>query len=75
MNQFNNEIKRLLDTKTKLTPYDLDILWSLYYATGDMKYPNRVKMVADTITPSDFPTCSAAKWSYNSHINQGLLDL
>lgn len=75
MSQFHKEIARLLDHKSVLYPCDLDNLWSLYYATGDMKYPNRVKIVAEKTSPADTTTQAAAKWSYNSHVEQGLLSM
>jgi len=67
------EVDRLLDPRNILTTLDLDILWILYYATGNNTFTNRVKsVVCDEL--QYVLVRSAANWSYNSHVNQGLLD-
>jgi len=74
MNSHRQEVARLLDFKSELDATDLDKLWILYYATGDIKYSDRVKAAFDGRSYSDFPIHLAAKWSYQSHMEQGLLD-
>ena len=66
-------VDRLMDKRNLLTPDDLDTLWMMYYGSGDMMFPNRVKNVAQTLM-QNYLTIGAAKWSYSSHINQGYFD-
>ena len=70
--EYNIETERLLDLSSTLTVMDLDILWILYYATGDIRFPDRVKTVVND-TYQDLIDQEAAQWSYESHANQGLL--
>lgn len=72
--EFNTEVARLL-TSEKLTSKDLDKMWSLYYATGDRKFPCRIKIIAEGTdnTSQHQLVRDAANWSYNSHVKQGLL--
>jgi len=66
-------VDRLLDLNNLLTAQDLDALWGLYYASGDLQFTRRIKTVID----SDLQYAvvrAAAKWSYNSNIQQGLLE-
>jgi hypothetical protein len=46
------------------TPELLDCIWSLYFATGDMKYPQIIAGVADGGYAPHI--VEAAKWSYQS---------
>nr|QBK88138.1 MAG: hypothetical protein LCMAC202_05000 [Marseillevirus LCMAC202] len=67
------EVDRLLDLRNTLTAGDLDRLWTLYYATGDQRFPNRVKSVSNNELQPEVVR-GAASWSYDSHIQQGLLE-
>ena len=66
------ELDRLLDKRNFLNAPDLDKLWMLYYATGDAKFPDRVKQIANNPL-SHIIVRSAAEWSYRSHLEQGKL--
>ncbi len=61
---------RLMNSERILTPKDLDTLWTLYYATGNIKYPNRVLAVSKDEKQS-FVTREGAGWSYHSHLTEG----
>lgn len=69
-----------LDTKihqlmhnTNLSPGDLDELWALYYVSGDRKFADRIKHIATDDAPHIAVVRAAAEWSYNSHVDQGLI--
>lgn len=64
---------KLLDETTVLVASQLDMLWSLFHATGEKRYADRIKMVADGTTLTDALTQMSAVWSYQSHIKQGIL--
>lgn len=69
--EYNAEIQRLL-TSEKVAPGDLDEMWALYYATGDMCFPHRIENVI-VDENQDLIVREAAKWSYSSHQKQGFL--
>jgi hypothetical protein len=73
LSEYKQRLEYLLDPDTILNPKDLDFLWVLFYATGDMKYPNKILEVAEKKTRSTYATVGAAKWSYDSHKNTGRL--
>lgn len=73
MQRYHQNIDTLLNPSTHLLPDHLDKLWSLFHATGDTRYSDRIKMVMDGLTPTDMITQSAATWSYRSHVQQGYL--
>jgi len=45
--EYDTEVNRLLCSGTIHTAMDLDEMWSLFYATGDIRFPNRIKNVID----------------------------
>ncbi len=63
----------LLNPDHKLDGCDLDTLWSLFYATGDKVYPDRVYAVSQD-SSQYFAVVSAAKCSYKSHKENGALN-
>ena len=67
------EVDRLLDPRNALNASDLDSLWTLYYATGDQQFPNRVKSILNNELQHEIVR-GAARWSYDSHIQQGMLE-
>ena len=73
MAHYRQTTNRLLDEKTVLNVGQLDMLWALFHATGEKRYANRIKMVAEEKSPADPLTLMAAIWSYQSHTKQGLL--
>ena len=70
--EYNIETEKLLNFSNILTAFDMDILWTLYYATGDRKFPDRIKIVINDRS-QDLIIQGAAQWSYYSHVNQNLL--
>lgn len=62
----------LLNLENKLCGCDLDTLWSLFYATGDQVYPDRVYSVSQDKN-QHMAVKRAANWSYQSHIEKGLV--
>ncbi len=70
---YNLEVDRLLDLRNALCARDLDILWTLYYATGDLQFTNRIKAVMNNDLQHELVRGSA-KWSYDSHVKQGMLE-
>ena len=60
----------LLMHKDNPSDRNLDELWSLYFGSGDNKYMKRVKDVADGLVPAGLIVTAAAKWSYNSIVEQ-----
>lgn len=69
----NSKEKYLLNPDSKLNACDLDTLWSLFYATGDQVYPDRVYKVSQD--KSQHPLVAiAAIGSYNSHREKGVLN-
>ena len=66
------EVDRLVDLRNALSTNDLDVLWALYYATGDVQFPNRIKAVMNNGLQHTLIR-GAASWSYDSHVRQGLL--
>lgn len=70
--EYDTEVDRLLCSDTVHTAMDLDEMWSLYYATGDIRFSNRIKNVIDDPTQNSVVRGSA-QWSYSSHEDQGLL--
>lgn len=73
-NQDLQKIECLLaKPSSEITPEDLDGLWILYYASGDRKFPIRVLEIAKDVS-STFLIAGAARWSYNSHVQQGFLE-
>lgn len=67
---FNKEVERLLSSQTTLSSRDLDEMWALFYATGDTRFPDRVRR-ATTEEFHYLGVKEAAKWSYESHVRQG----
>ena len=70
---YDYEMNRLMKPTNLLSASDLDSLWCLYYATGDTIYPNRIRGIAFS-NDQHILVRSAAIWSYNSHVNQKMLD-
>jgi len=67
------QVENDLMTRPLIDGGQLDMLWALYYVSGDRKYADRVASVLqDERTP--FIVGMAAKWSYNSHIQMGVLE-
>lgn len=66
------KIDLILNPKTVLQPLDLDICWSAYRVTKDLRYPKRVSIC---MTDSKQPALTryAARWSYDLHVRQGKL--
>jgi len=64
------KIKRLTGFSSDLSPTDLDCLWALWYASGNLKYPRRVKRVSNDMR-SRLEVREAAKWSFNCHVMDG----
>lgn len=61
-----------LNIEEFISPHDLDDLWILFYATGDLKYPNRIKDIYE-LKQGDYFVQRAARGSYQSHIDQGFI--
>lgn len=60
--EYKNICNRLLNPNSLLSAYDLDVLWILYFATGDECYSNRIKnIIADE--NQDYLVRMAACWS------------
>lgn len=74
LQKYNNKIKEFQDSTFIFSPEDLDSLWSLYYASGNLKYPKIVrKVVRDS--KQKIEVRSAAIWSFNSHVKTNRLNL
>lgn len=73
MANYRQIVSRLLDEKTVLHAGQLDMLWALFHATGEKRYADRIKLVAEGTTLADPLAQMAAVWSHQSHIKQGLL--
>jgi hypothetical protein len=61
---------------TLLCMTDIDMLWLCFYATGDVIYPDQVKLCALTKKQafiSDAVVKTAAEWSYNNHVLQNYI--
>ncbi len=69
----NSKEKYLLNPDSKLNACDLDTLWSLFYATGDQVYPDRVYKVSQDEN-QHLLVKIAAIGSYNSHREKGVLN-
>jgi hypothetical protein len=63
----------LLDPQTIITFRDIDLLWSLYRATGDELYSNRVKEIVKD-EKQDIKIRAAAQYSYLSHVKNKLVN-
>ena len=63
-------VSDLLDPKKKYSAMDLDKLWTLYYATGELRYPDRIALVAND-TKQNLVVRGAAQWSHGSHKKTG----
>jgi hypothetical protein len=58
---------------TGITAENLDCLWSLYAATGNRDYAERVLNIS--LDDRQHPVVrAAASWSYKAHSHQGLFD-
>jgi hypothetical protein len=68
---FYSESKRLLDIFTSITTTDIDLLWILYYATGDEIYSDRIYAISIDESQKHIIQ-KAAEWSINTNIDQGL---
>lgn len=70
---FEEQSNKLLHgPMSALSAEDLDRLWILFYATGNVKYAHRVlDVAANVVTPVGVR--DAAHWSYNSHLADGRL--
>ena len=68
--------KHVMGDPSLLCVKDLDILWLLFYATGDNIYSDQVKLCAITkkynIVNSAMSK-TAAMWSYNNNISQNII--
>jgi hypothetical protein len=63
------EAEELL-AKNCYTATDLDVLWALFFASGNLIYKARVHDVAEGKTKSGSSVRAAATWSYNSICRQ-----
>lgn len=66
-------VDRLLDLRNVLLAKDLDLLWALFYVTGDDQLVYRVISAANNPLQG-LSVGTAARWSYTSHQRQGLVD-
>ncbi|MHB2028803.1 MAG: hypothetical protein ACYCPT_08310 [Acidimicrobiales bacterium] len=59
-----------LMTKEFHSPKNLDELWSLYFGSGDARYKDIIRNIAQRNIPADEVTVMAASWSYASICDQ-----